>query len=222
MRAPPGDAVRHHPPPPPDAADDHLRRPRRKKRRGEDRPSPRARCRWADASRLGDRRGSPRPALDASASSRSAPRAEATVLALAEGVLATGCASRWVEGQTVALEVRWGDGRVAEFPRIASELIGLPRGVIVTCGPQGVDGAAAADAVPIVSPSFTSRWRWLRPDLRGRRRHHRAGVPDPFAGTAPELAGAVLPAYDASMLLTPPAAARAACGPWKPRHSASV
>ena len=57
----------------------------------------------------------------------------------------------WVEGQTIVLDVRWGDGRVAEFPRIASELIGLPVEVIVTWGPQGVRAAQqTTDTVPIV------------------------------------------------------------------------
>jgi ABC-type uncharacterized transport system substrate-binding protein len=57
----------------------------------------------------------------------------------------------WIEGQTVAFEVRWGEGRVAEFPRIAAELVGLPVEVIVTWGPQGVRAVQqTTDVVPIV------------------------------------------------------------------------
>ena len=31
----------------------------------------------------------------------------------------------WIEGQTVVIETRWGEGRLDEFPKIASELIAL-------------------------------------------------------------------------------------------------
>ena len=37
----------------------------------------------------------------------------------------------WIEGQTVVIEMRWGEGRIDEFPRIASELVALPVDVIV-------------------------------------------------------------------------------------------
>src|SRR2546426_9401794 len=42
----------------------------------------------------------------------------------------------WVEGQNVVIETRWGEGRLDEFPRIASGLVALPVDVIVTWGPQ--------------------------------------------------------------------------------------
>jgi putative tryptophan/tyrosine transport system substrate-binding protein len=49
------------------------------------------------------------------------------------------------------IETRWGEGRLAEFPRIVSELIALPVDVLVTWGPQAVSAAQQATAtVPIV------------------------------------------------------------------------
>jgi putative ABC transport system substrate-binding protein len=57
----------------------------------------------------------------------------------------------WIEGQTVVIEMRWGEGRIDEFPRIASELVALPVDVIVTWGPQVIRAAQQATAtVPIV------------------------------------------------------------------------
>ena len=42
----------------------------------------------------------------------------------------------WVEGQNVVIEMRWGEGRIDDFPKIASELVALPVDVIVAWGPQ--------------------------------------------------------------------------------------
>jgi putative ABC transport system substrate-binding protein len=57
----------------------------------------------------------------------------------------------WIEGQTVVIETRWGEGRVDGFSRIASELIALPVDVLVTWGPQAIRAAQQASAtVPIV------------------------------------------------------------------------
>jgi putative ABC transport system substrate-binding protein len=57
----------------------------------------------------------------------------------------------WIEGQTVVIEMRWGEGRIDEFPRIASELVALPVDLIVTWGPQVIRAAQQATAtVPIV------------------------------------------------------------------------
>ena len=57
----------------------------------------------------------------------------------------------WVEGQNVVIETRWGEGRLDEFPRIASGLVALPVDVLVTWGPQVVRAAQQATAtVPIV------------------------------------------------------------------------
>jgi putative ABC transport system substrate-binding protein len=43
----------------------------------------------------------------------------------------------WIEGQNVVLEIRWGEGRISDFPKIASEFVALSVDVIVTWGPQG-------------------------------------------------------------------------------------
>jgi putative ABC transport system substrate-binding protein len=57
----------------------------------------------------------------------------------------------WIEGQRVVTEMRWGEGRLAEFPRIASELVALPVDVIVAWGPQVIRAAQqATTTVPIV------------------------------------------------------------------------
>jgi putative ABC transport system substrate-binding protein len=57
----------------------------------------------------------------------------------------------WVEGQNVVLEMRWGEGRVEEFPRIAAELVALPADVLVAWGPQTIRAAQQATAtIPIV------------------------------------------------------------------------
>jgi putative ABC transport system substrate-binding protein len=47
--------------------------------------------------------------------------------------------------------MRWGEGRIDEFPRIASELVALPVDVLVAWGPQVIRAAQQATAtVPIV------------------------------------------------------------------------
>jgi putative ABC transport system substrate-binding protein len=57
----------------------------------------------------------------------------------------------WIEGQTIGIEVRWGEGRIDEFPRIASELLALPVDAIVAWGPQSIRAVQQATAtVPIV------------------------------------------------------------------------
>jgi putative ABC transport system substrate-binding protein len=57
----------------------------------------------------------------------------------------------WVEGQTVVIETRWGEGRLADFPRLVSELVTFPVDVLVTWGPQAVSAAQQATAtVPVV------------------------------------------------------------------------
>src|SRR6185436_11657065 len=43
---------------------------------------------------------------------------EALVKAFRDGLRDAG----WVEGQTLALDVRWGEGRLEDFPKIAAEL----------------------------------------------------------------------------------------------------
>lgn len=57
----------------------------------------------------------------------------------------------WIDGQNIVVEVRWGEGRLEQFPRIASELAALPVDVLVAWGPQAIRAAQqATSAVPVV------------------------------------------------------------------------
>ena len=69
------------------------------------------------------------------------------VKALREGLRDLG----WIEGQTVVIVTRWGEGQIADFPRIASELVARSMDVLVSWGPQGIRAAQEATATtPIV------------------------------------------------------------------------
>src|SRR5262245_36911179 len=67
-------------------------------------------------------------------SSSGSDQFQALVKAFRDGLRDLG----WIEGQNIVLEIRWGEGRIADFARISSELVGLSVDVIVTWGPQGV------------------------------------------------------------------------------------
>src|SRR5260370_5013181 len=57
----------------------------------------------------------------------------------------------WIEGRTVAIEVRWADGRTERFVEIAAEFVRLKVDVIVTQATASVIAARQATAViPIV------------------------------------------------------------------------
>jgi putative ABC transport system substrate-binding protein len=56
----------------------------------------------------------------------------------------------WTEGRTVALEVRWAEGRYERFAEIAAELVRLRVDVIVTSGAAVVAVKGAAPSIPIV------------------------------------------------------------------------
>jgi putative ABC transport system substrate-binding protein len=57
----------------------------------------------------------------------------------------------WIEGQTVAIEYRWGGGRIERFAEIAAEFVRLKVDVIVATGTPTVVAAKQATAViPIV------------------------------------------------------------------------
>jgi putative tryptophan/tyrosine transport system substrate-binding protein len=57
----------------------------------------------------------------------------------------------WVEGRTVAIEYRWGEGRSERFPEIMAEFVWLKVSVIVTGGTAAVIAAKQATSViPIV------------------------------------------------------------------------
>jgi putative ABC transport system substrate-binding protein len=57
----------------------------------------------------------------------------------------------WVEGRSIAIEVRWAEGRNERFVEIAAEFVRLPVNIIVTQGTASVIAAKQATAViPIV------------------------------------------------------------------------
>src|ERR1700704_6136092 len=57
----------------------------------------------------------------------------------------------WIEGRTVAFEVRWAEGRMERFAELAAELVPLEVDVIVTAG-LGV--AALKHATPFIPIVF--------------------------------------------------------------------
>src|SRR5262249_53367129 len=59
----------------------------------------------------------------------------------------------WIDGRTVAVEYRWGEGRSERFTELAAEFVRLKVDVIVTEGPASVVAAKEATSViPIVFP----------------------------------------------------------------------
>ncbi len=60
----------------------------------------------------------------------------------------------WIEGRTVAIEYRWGEGRSERFPEIMAEFVRLKVNVIVTGGTAAVIAAKrATSAIPVVFAS---------------------------------------------------------------------
>jgi putative ABC transport system substrate-binding protein len=56
----------------------------------------------------------------------------------------------WVEGRTVAIEVRWAEGRNERFAEIAAEFVRLKVDVIVTSGGAVLAAKQATSVIPIV------------------------------------------------------------------------
>ena len=57
----------------------------------------------------------------------------------------------YIEGQTIAFEIRWAEFNFERLPALAAELVHLPVDVLVTYGPQGVRAAKdATNTIPIV------------------------------------------------------------------------
>jgi putative ABC transport system substrate-binding protein len=68
--------------------------------------------------------------------------------AFRDGLKSTG----YVEGQNVTLEVRWADGRYADLPKLAPEVVATRPDLIVGVGgnPVGVAFKAATSTIPVV------------------------------------------------------------------------
>src|SRR5262245_40750700 len=62
----------------------------------------------------------------------------------------------YIEGQNVAIEYRYADGKVDQLPGLAAELVGLKVDVIVTSGPQATRPAQKATAVIPIVMAFDS------------------------------------------------------------------
>ena len=56
----------------------------------------------------------------------------------------------WIEGRTVAIEVRWAEGKSERFAEIATELVRLNVDVIVTSGAAAPAAKRMTSAIPIV------------------------------------------------------------------------
>jgi putative tryptophan/tyrosine transport system substrate-binding protein len=56
----------------------------------------------------------------------------------------------WIEGRTVAIEYRWGEGRRKRFAEIAAELVRLKVDVIVTGGSAVHPAKEATSVIPII------------------------------------------------------------------------
>jgi putative tryptophan/tyrosine transport system substrate-binding protein len=59
----------------------------------------------------------------------------------------------WIEGQTIVIEVRWGEGRAERYSALAAEFVRLKIDVIVTSGAAVVAAKQATSVIPIVFPA---------------------------------------------------------------------
>ena len=59
----------------------------------------------------------------------------------------------WIEGRTVIIEYRWGDGRDERYPDLADEFVRLKVNVIVTSGSAVVAVKQATSVIPIIFPT---------------------------------------------------------------------
>ena len=59
----------------------------------------------------------------------------------------------WIEGRDVAIEYRWGEGRVDRFAELAAELVRLKVDVVFTYG--SATAAAAKQATSVIPIVFT-------------------------------------------------------------------
>jgi putative ABC transport system substrate-binding protein len=81
-------------------------------------------------------------------SSRSPGEAASVVAAFHQGLAGTG----YVEGQNLAIEYRWAEGRYDRLPALADDLVGRKVDVIVATGgtPSAVAAKGATSTIPIV------------------------------------------------------------------------
>ena len=81
-------------------------------------------------------------------SSRSPADSEQSLQSFLEGLRESG----YVEGQNVAIEYRWGEGRYDRLPAMAVELANRPVTLFVTFGgePAALAAKAATSSIPIV------------------------------------------------------------------------
>ena len=108
-------------------------------------PWPASACSPAAASRSAQRRS--RRGSTASASCRAAARRRTHLAAFRQGLRELG----YVEGQDVALEVRYAEGEEERYPELAAELVRLDVDVIVTGGSAAILAAGqATTTIPIV------------------------------------------------------------------------
>jgi putative ABC transport system substrate-binding protein len=57
----------------------------------------------------------------------------------------------WVEGQSIAIEWRWAEGKPERLPELAADLVRLPVDVVVAAGPTAIRAAQhATRTIPIV------------------------------------------------------------------------
>ena len=81
----------------------------------------------------------------------------------------------WIDGQNVAIVVRWAEGRSERFAELTAEFVRLNVNVIFTGGTPAIAAKQATSFIPIVfSVSERSGWHWTgRKSGATGRQHHR-------------------------------------------------
>jgi putative ABC transport system substrate-binding protein len=91
----------------------------------------------------------------------------------------------WVEGRTIAIEVRWAEGRNERYAEIAAEFVRLKVDVIVTAGSAAIVAAKQATSTTgrqrhrPFDPGDRSDRQAARAFARGRARFPAVGDPGP-------------------------------------------